>query len=303
MSSYLSNLGGSAGVPEPGLEPDAALGSSARRAAAPRSRRRPRQLPPQPIADEVDSERLRELAAHLEAVREEERARVAREIHDDLGHQLTTLAYDLGLLGGELGAVDPAIEARLVELRQRCGDIVGSLRRIVTQLRPAVLDDFGLPAAIEWQAGDFARRTGIAVRVEVDESIELDDQSASTVFRIFQEALTNVARHAGAGEVRAALRHTRRAIELDVRDDGRGFDQGITGKRSFGLLGMRERASALGGELEIESSPGRGTRILLRVPQVSHRSRLRRAGAAELAEAAAPATASAPTAVRKLGAA
>jgi signal transduction histidine kinase len=197
--------------------------------------------------------------------------------------------------GRELGAIDPAIEARLGDLRQRCGDIVSSLRRIVTHLRPAVLDGFGLPAAIEWQAGDFARHTGIPVRVDVDQSIELDGSSSSTVFRIFQEALTNVARHAGAGEVRAALRHHRRAIELEVRDDGRGFDQASTGTRSFGLLGMRERALALGGELRIESSPGRGTHILLRLPPPP---RLRPAAAAET-----EATDSAPAQVRKLGAA
>jgi two-component system sensor histidine kinase UhpB len=210
-------------------------------------------------------QRLRDLAAHLESVREEERSTIAREIHDDLGHQLTTLGFELGSLAREVEPVQAELGARLGQMRGICGDILGSLRRIVTQLRPAVLDGFGLAAAIEWQAGEFARHTGIATRVDADD-VDLDIASAANVFRIFQEALTNVARHSGAQSVAVSLRRSKRGLELLVSDDGRGFEPRTSDATSFGLLGMRERALALAGQLLIDSRPGRGTTIRLRMP-------------------------------------
>ena len=211
--------------------------------------------------------RLRELAAHLESVREEERSAMAREIHDDLGHQLTALGLDLSGLAQDLSGATPEIAARVKRMQAANVEILASIRRIVTELRPAVLDGFGLPAAIEWQAGDFSLRTGIATHVEVEEEdLKLDGRSASAVFRIFQEALTNVARHAGASVVSAALRRKDRAIELEVSDDGRGFEPAAASTGSYGLIGMRERALALDGVLQIESGTGQGTTVRLRVP-------------------------------------
>ncbi|MDX9995514.1 MAG: PAS domain S-box protein [Rhodocyclaceae bacterium] len=218
---------------------------------------------------EESETRLRELAAFLETVREEERTRIARELHDELGQALTALRFDLGWLRGRatpLGA--PAAERVAAALGVVEQSIV-SLRRISEDLRPAMLDSLGLAAAVEHHVTQFTQRNGIPCRLHMNrEEFELDSNLATAVFRIVQEALTNIARHAEAGEVRIDIEQTDDAgggIRLVVEDDGRGFDVASRTTR-FGLLGMRERITMLGGTLDIDSRPEHGTRIAAWLP-------------------------------------
>lgn len=215
-------------------------------------------------------EELRVLAAHLETVREEERKRIARELHDELGQAVTSLKLDLAWLEHRLSRQPTADLARRThELLQRLDVIIASVRRIITELRPSVLDELGLAAAVEWQAQEFATRTGIAVDLtsDVNDSNPLPDPVTSAVFRMLQEALTNVARHAGARRVRVALHQDTRLLSLDVADDGRGISESeLRGRRSLGLLGLRERAIASGGTVDIRGEPGRGTTVSVKLP-------------------------------------
>ena len=214
---------------------------------------------------------LRALAARLLLVREEERTRIAREIHDELGQALTGLKLDLAWLkqrvddGGELSEWVQSIV-------QRIDGTIDSVRRIATDLRPSILDHLGLVAAIEWQAQEFERRTGVRAHVRVSRpDVALDDVRATAVFRMLQETLTNVARHAGATRVDIDLTVGNVDLALDVRDDGRGITPSeIAGGRSLGLVGLRERAIACGGMLDIRGMPGRGTQVSVRIPLPGH---------------------------------
>ena len=214
-------------------------------------------------------EQLRHLSASLQAVREEEKARIARELHDELGQALTGLKMDLALLVTQLapeqqGAIDQANAMKtLIE------STVASVRRIATELRPLMLDDLGLVSTIEWLVNDFSRRTGIAVDLTLPEAeFEVDPGLSTALFRVLQESLTNVARHAGADHVRVTLAGTGRDVRLTVDDDGKGIDAALEGvSKTYGLLGMRERASILGGELTVHSNPGAGTSIVMIVPR------------------------------------
>jgi signal transduction histidine kinase len=213
-------------------------------------------------------EELRVLAAHLETVREEERKRIARELHDELGQAVTALKLDLAWLEHRLLRHTPELSQRTRDLLKRLDGVIVSVRRIITELRPSILDELGLAAAIEWQAQEFATRTRVALdlAIDVDDGV-LPDPVASAVFRMLQEALTNVARHAGARRVHVALHQDARLLSLDVADDGRGITEAeLRGRRSLGLLGLRERASACGGTIEIRGEPGRGTTVSLRLP-------------------------------------
>jgi PAS domain S-box-containing protein len=200
---------------------------------------------------------FRALAAKHVAVREEERTRIAREIHDELGQQLTALNFDLATLARAVGPSDPI--ARMLEGVAAASSAV---RRISTDLRPSVLDHFGLAAAIEFQAGEFARRTGIACDIDRLDETQATPETATAVFRIFQEALTNIAKHAGADRVSVELRLDGPNISLAVRDNGRGIaGANLRGKGSLGILGMKERARSVGGRVAMESEPGRGTTV------------------------------------------
>jgi signal transduction histidine kinase len=222
-------------------------------------------------AEEIERSReeLRALAARLEAVREEERTRIARELHDELGQALTGLKLDLAWMKRHLGRQSP------VDLTERCGTLLTRLdevmiqvRRIVTELRPSVLDQLGLADAIEWQAHDFAARTGAAVDLQIDCACDLPpDAMASAVFRIFQETLTNVAKHANATRVRVVLHTDESSLSLEVTDDGRGITpQEQSGPTSLGLVGLRERAIAWGGTVVISGDAASGTTVALRLP-------------------------------------
>jgi PAS domain S-box-containing protein len=214
-------------------------------------------------------EELRALAARLETIREEERTRIARELHDELGQALTGLKLDLAWMERSLTRqTHPELAERCAGLVGRLDEVMISVRRIITELRPSVLDQLGLPDAIEWQAHDFAARTGLALDLHIDYSYSTPpDAVASAVFRILQEALNNVAKHAKASRVRVALRTEADSLSLDVADDGRGITHDeLRGSHSLGLLGLRERAITLGGTVTVSGDPATGTNVALKLP-------------------------------------
>lgn len=210
---------------------------------------------------EESEARLRELAAFLQTVREEERTRIARELHDELGQALTALRIDLGWLRGKCAQLGPPVAERVASAFGVVEHSVVSLRRISEDLRPAMLDSLGLAAAVEHHVTQFSQRTGIPCDLIMNrEEFDLDGNLATAVFRIIQEALTNVARHADASEVSVRIEQADDGLRLTVEDDGRGFSGGGD-RKTFGLLGMRERVTMLGGALEVDGTPGQGTRI------------------------------------------
>lgn len=213
----------------------------------------------------VDSrERLRELAAHRDAVREEERKRIAREIHDELGSLLTALKMDISLLRIKIDE-GADIRSRIEQMRDLVEQTIRMVRQVATQLRPTALN-LGIVPALEWLLEDFGRRTGIACMFDADDEIEMDEAQATAIFRIVQESLTNVARHAAASEVEVRLAINAESMSLTIRDNGRGFDPATTGRDSFGLLGIRERALLLGATMAINSAPGGGTSVAIAIP-------------------------------------
>lgn len=223
---------------------------------------------------------LRALSARLESLREEERTRIAREIHDQLGQLLTALKMDLRwmekrLASGENNpALNPVLD-KLVEAGELADTTIAAVQKISSELRPGTLDNLGLAAALHYEAGRFQERTGIACRVTVLEPPpDLSRDAATAVFRIFQEALTNVARHAEAKEVRCDFLAEGDQIVLRVEDNGRGISPGaLADPKSLGLLGMQERAGVLGGEVKIEPGAARGTRVTMRLPHGADNSR------------------------------
>lgn len=212
-------------------------------------------------------QQLQELTGFLQTVREEERTRIAREIHDELGQALTALRIDLAWLGTKCGGDDPRLAEKLASAYQIAVRTVDAVRRISEDLRPGMLDDLGLAAAIEDHVAKFGERTGIPCALTMNrEEFEVSDGMATAVFRLVQEALTNVARHASAGHVAVEVLDEDDAIRLSVRDDGCGLPP-ATDKKTFGLLGMRERVKMFGGSFEIGSEPGKGTRIEATFPK------------------------------------
>ena len=213
-------------------------------------------------------ERLRELAANLESVREEERTQIARELHDQLGQALTGMKFDLAWLTNRLVKKDASLAQKAAAITVEMDTMIKTVRRIATELRPGMLDDLGLAASIEWQARDFEKRTGIVCTVNVPiVDLPLARDQSVALFRIFQEALTNVARHASAQIIEVKLTATPEEWILEVCDDGRGIQaQEIAGRHSLGLLGMRERAMRLGGTFEIKGFPGEGTTVTVSFP-------------------------------------
>ncbi len=206
-------------------------------------------------------EQLRNLSTHLQSVREEERRGVAREIHDELGQALTTLKLDLSLLRDEVGPDAAEANRRIADMVQICNATIKSVKRLITELRPRLLDDLGLTAAIEWQSDEFQRRTGIICKTSIlPNEILLDPERSTAIFRIFQETLTNIARHSGATRVDVLLRKVGENVTLEVSDNGCGIsEEQIRDSRSFGLIGMRERAKYFGGALAMKGNPGSGT--------------------------------------------
>jgi PAS domain S-box-containing protein len=213
-------------------------------------------------------EQVRSLSQRLEVVREEERKRIARELHDELGVRLTCLKMDLARLPSLVNdARSSALEEKMQSMSEQVDKTITSLQGLVAELRPGVLDDLGLVAAIEWQCRDFERRSGIRCALECKEDeIPLDSAKATAAFRICQEALTNVVRHAGATAIRVHLEKVGGLLQLNIHDDGGGISPDkLTETTSLGLLGMRERAAAVGGEVNIVGVSGRGTTVSLRL--------------------------------------
>jgi PAS domain S-box-containing protein len=217
---------------------------------------------------EESRQQLRRLSAALQAVREEEKTRIARELHDELGQSLTGLKMDLVQLIGELGTAHPSATDRAKSMQSLLDNTVASVRRIATELRPLMLDDLGLVPTIEWLTHDFSKRTGVAVDLELPAAdFEVAPELSTALFRVLQESLTNVARHANASRVGVALSDSQAGVELKVEDNGKGIDPAATpGTKTLGLLGMRERAAMLGGTLVLHSAPGKGTSIVMTLP-------------------------------------
>jgi len=212
------------------------------------------------------------------AAREEERARIARELHDELGSTLTRVRWDIAALDKEVTAAwpqtSPAAHQRLSETARLVDSTIESVRRIAAELRPAILDDFGLIAALESQVQQFTRATGITCRLHVlldDEGQDLTGERGTALFRIVQEALTNVSRHARATLVNIVLERREEDLALEVRDNGVGIDA-VARPDALGLLGMRERAALVNGRVEISGRPGKGTVLIVRIPLRSSHS-------------------------------
>jgi signal transduction histidine kinase len=214
-------------------------------------------------------EQLRALSVYLQHVREEERTRIAREVHDELGQALTSCKLDLSWLANRMPKnLKPLIE-KTKALSAHMDSTIQTVRRISTELRPGILDHLGLIAALEWQANEFQNRTGIKCEVHEDWSEPpLDQAMATTFFRIFQETLTNIIRHAGATQVNVLLKEKDDRVILEVKDNGRGITPPeISNTRSMGLLGMKERAGLLGGDFKIGPvRHGNGTQVTVSIP-------------------------------------
>jgi signal transduction histidine kinase len=211
---------------------------------------------------------LRALAGRLFSIREDERGRIAREIHDELGQVLTGLKMDVTWLAKQLDAEQKPLLTRIDTMCRLIDSTVQVVRRISTGMRPEILDDMGLVAAIRWQAKEFQKRLGLRCKVELPtEQIQLGSEFSTAVFRIFQEMLTNIARHAKAANVTVKLSISKQRLTLKVTDDGVGIAEGaIHARASLGLLGMRERAQLFGGEVVFHGSPGHGTTVSLSIP-------------------------------------
>ena len=210
-------------------------------------------------------DRMRALTERTEGIREDERTRIAREIHDELGQALTVLKMDIAWVARRVES--GVLETKLAEMSRATDEVIGAVRRISADLRPGILDDLGLEAAIEWLLEDFGKRTGIAVVFESRiGDPRLDRTVATTAFRICQEALTNVTRHAKATQVQIGLRIKAGQLELEIADDGVGVPERAATNGSLGLLGMRERARRLGGECDVRRRAPTGTTVTVQLP-------------------------------------
>lgn len=208
---------------------------------------------------------LRRLSANIVEGREADRRRIARELHDELGQGLSALKLDLSAMADD--NLPERHRPRAQRMLARLDELVAAVRRIAVDLRPQMLDDLGLSAAIEWLVQDFARRTGLRCTMQLDDIGALDDQAGIALYRMVQEALTNVLRHARASEVHVELRRGEAQVAVSVRDNGVGLARGMAVHDSqFGLLGMRERAEMLGGEFQLENVDQGGTCVRMQLP-------------------------------------
>ena len=211
------------------------------------------------------TDELTELARHMQSAREDERARLARELHDELGALLTSAKLDAARLKRGLGEMAPEIAERLRHLNATIDQGIALKRDIIENLRPSSLSNLGLVAALEIQAREFAKRADLAVNTELQE-VSLSDGAQITAYRLVQESLTNVAKYADASQVTVTLQPKGEEAYLAVQDDGRGFDVRQVARETHGLRGMRFRVEAAGGRMAIESAPGQGTTIRAWLP-------------------------------------
>ena len=221
-----------------------------------------------------NEEQLRNLTAYMQKVTEMERTNIAREIHDELGQALTILKMDLSFLRKMFPEDQTSILEKTDAMSRLIDKTIQMVKRIATDLRPGLLDDLGLSAAIEWQLGEFQKRTGIICKIIIDpKDVTFASDRNTALFRIFQETLTNIARHAEAKEVSVSLKQKDGQIELKVQDNGRGItEEELTHPKSFGLIGIRERAIIFGGNSIVKGFPGKGTTVTVKIPAKNNES-------------------------------
>jgi signal transduction histidine kinase len=222
-------------------------------------------------AEDVLSERteqLRELSSHLQNIREDERMNIAREIHDELGQQLTGLKMDIAWLMKKTPQDDPVIKNKYNDILLLVDATVRSIRRIATELRPSVIDDLGLNASFEWLISEFSERMNTEIQYENNfDDKHINPDISIGLFRILQESLTNIAKHANAGQVKIAFEKVNNAAHLSIEDDGIGFDTSLKQSEiTFGLLGIKERTNMMQGNCVVFSKPGHGTKIDVSIP-------------------------------------
>jgi PAS domain S-box-containing protein len=217
---------------------------------------------------ELTTLQLRELSAHLQDVREEERATMAREIHDELGQQLTVLKFDFSWLQSKLEVANPSVEEKIIEIKSLLDKAVKTVRRLSTELRPSLLDDLGLIDTIDWYLNDFKKRFNIKTEFRhFSDQLIVPDKIKTALFRIFQESITNIIRHADPSLVKVVLNKAGDNVILQIKDNGKGFDMlDVSNKKTLGLLGMKERTLLMGGDCLIESIAGEGTTVTVSVP-------------------------------------
>jgi len=229
---------------------------------------------------ERSHQQLRLLSGHLQAVREKERTDLARELHDSLGQSLTSIKIELSVVQKDLAqkkaAQNGAIKERFSEINEQLSETIAAVKAISTELRPGVLDKFGLAAAIEWQCREFSRRSGVKCEFKVPRAkLDLSPDKSTALFRILQEALTNISRHARATQAKIFLRKGKQGVSMTIVDNGRGIiNEEINAPHSLGLLGMRERAESIGGTFSIDGTPQKGTVVSVRTEAVTE-TRLR----------------------------
>jgi len=210
---------------------------------------------------------LAQLATHLQQVREDERGHLARELHDELGALLTAAKLDVARLKSKLGTPPPEVVQRLQHLTESLNSGIALKRRIIEDLRPSSLANLGLTAALEILAREFSERSGIEVASSL-ENVELDEQAQLTVYRTVQESLTNIGKYADATQVDIRVHDYTNHVEVEIHDNGQGFDMRAAKPSTHGLAGMRHRVEAAGGRLVVQSQPGGGTRIMASMPKV-----------------------------------
>ncbi len=221
----------------------------------------------------IESEKqMRKLAVHIDTVREEERKQIAFAIHDELGYALTAIKMDITWLQKRLDLSQNNLEIRMKEMLKLIDMAIQKVKTIASNLRPSILDHFGLIAAIEWQASEFQRRTAIRCKVSINKpDLIVPEKLRTPIFRIFQEALTNITRYAKASRVDVMIEYTNEIFTMEVIDNGVGIPvEKVHDHSSFGLLGIREKASSIGGEASITGKPGEGTKVSLsvKIPQI-----------------------------------
>lgn len=214
-------------------------------------------------------EALRELSGHLQSALEDERTRIAREIHDELGGILAALKMDMSWLAKRLPDDQPARREKASAMNRLIDEAIQTVRKITTDLRPSILDNLGLLAAIEWQVREFRQRTGMKCRLGLPrQEVFLDEARATAAFRILQETLTNIALHSGAAAVNIRIKVDGTRLVIKIMDDGRGITrEQMFGPHSYGILGMHERARHFGGKVSIAGDPGKGTTVTVSIPQ------------------------------------
>ena len=214
------------------------------------------------------NKQLRTLTAHLQDVREKEQARIAREIHDELGQMLTAIKMDISSAGKKIGKSEKDAKNHIESALSLTDDMIKTVRKIASELRPSVLDDLGLEAALDWQSQEFEKHNPDiqCIFYSSVNDLAIEKNTATALYRIYQESLTNIARHSGATKVKAELNHIDGQLILTVTDNGKGFDQEeVKDKKSLGLVVMKERVLMINGLLTIESEPGKGTTVTVKV--------------------------------------